>query len=86
MFDTIKESHSRRKFRRGPRHWVRLRATLMGLDITGAFDRARRLVLLKRLIEKRVPGWLIEIIRSFPSSATAEPSSASPVTNRSHSG
>ena len=44
---------------------MRLQATLMSLDIKGAFDRIRREKLLKFLVERGIPYWIIKIVWSF---------------------
>ncbi|KAF4445653.1 Zinc knuckle [Fusarium albosuccineum] len=46
----------------------RLKATLMGLDIKGAFNHVDRIELLKALMKKGVPDWLILFVWSFLSS------------------
>ncbi|KAM5347429.1 hypothetical protein ACJ41O_010434 [Fusarium nematophilum] len=50
-----------RKMRRA----VRKKATLLGLDISGAFDNIDREKLLEILIEKGLPAWLVVFIWSF---------------------
>ncbi|KAF4978155.1 hypothetical protein FZEAL_5400 [Fusarium zealandicum] len=46
------------------------KATLMGLDISGAFDNIDRAKLLEMLIAKRLPRWIIIFIWSFLSNRT----------------
>lgn len=41
------------------------RATLLSLDIKGAFPRVDREVLLRNLDERGIPGWLVRYIHSF---------------------
>lgn len=41
------------------------RATLLSLDIAGAFDRVDRAKLLNRLVEKGIPDWIVLFVWSF---------------------
>ena len=40
-------------------------ATLLGLDIRGAYDRVKRSYLLEILAQKKIPDWIIQFIWSF---------------------
>lgn len=42
-----------------------LKATIMGLDMTAAFDRVNRRKLLVKLLELGAPAWIINFVRSF---------------------
>ncbi|KAJ3529987.1 hypothetical protein NM208_g9523 [Fusarium decemcellulare] len=59
-----------RRVKKRWKKWVlkKMKATLVGLDIKGAFDHVDRTELLKALIEKGVPDWLVLFIWSFLSS------------------
>ncbi|KAF6516142.1 hypothetical protein HZS61_004883 [Fusarium oxysporum f. sp. conglutinans] len=45
--------------------------TIMGLDISGAYDNVWRQALLQTLADKGFPPWIVEMIRSFLSDRTA---------------
>lgn len=45
--------------------------TIMGLDISGAYDNVWRQALLQSLANKGFPSWIVEMIRSFLSDRTA---------------
>lgn len=48
------------------RAWCRdLEATLLSLDIKGAYDRVAREKLLDTLMEKKIPDWIIKFVWSF---------------------
>lgn len=47
-----------------------LRATYLGLDITGAYDHVRADKLIQVFVSKGIPGWLIEFVISFRSDRT----------------
>ncbi|KAF4999739.1 hypothetical protein FDECE_11418 [Fusarium decemcellulare] len=59
-----------RRVKKRWKKWVlkKMKATLVGLDIKGAFDHVDRTELLKALIEKGVPDWLVLFTWSFLSS------------------
>ncbi|KAI3528724.1 zinc knuckle [Colletotrichum abscissum] len=44
---------------------AKLKATLMTIDITGAYDHVRRFELLKILRQKGVPDWIVRFVWSF---------------------
>ncbi|KAF4955000.1 hypothetical protein FSARC_11969 [Fusarium sarcochroum] len=54
-------------FNRKGTRWRRLqkKATMMGLDISGAFDNINRDKLLQILADKGLPGWMIRFVHSF---------------------
>ncbi|KAF4460146.1 Zinc knuckle [Fusarium albosuccineum] len=55
--------------RRRKKQWKKA-VTVMSLDISGAFNRVKRDILLKILVEKKVPTWLVKFVWSFLSDCT----------------
>ena len=52
--------------------WCRnLLATVMSLDLKGAYDRVHRLELLRILVRKGIPDWIIRFVWSFLSDRTS---------------
>lgn len=63
----VYEAWTRKQKRRIRRKMVRMmrKATLMGLDISSAFDRIGRSKLLEILVQKRLPRWIVMFVWSF---------------------
>ncbi|KAJ3539807.1 hypothetical protein NM208_g5342 [Fusarium decemcellulare] len=55
--------------RRTKKQWKKA-VTVMSLDISGAFNRVKREILLKILVKKKVPTWLVKFVWSFLSDCT----------------
>jgi hypothetical protein len=67
LLHPVYEAWTRKTRRRVRRKMVRMmrRATLMGLDISAAFDNIPRAKLLEILVHKRLPRWIIMFVWSF---------------------
>jgi hypothetical protein len=67
LLHPVYEACTRKTRRRVRRKMVRMmrRATLMGLDISAAFDNIPRAKLLEILVHKRLPRWIIMFVWSF---------------------
>lgn len=70
IIGTVYKAWSRKSMRKFHRKvtLVHKRATIMGLDMAGAYDNIDRLKLLQILIQKNLPWWIILLVHSFLSS------------------